>query len=171
MKNKIIFKKATKDDLLSLKKKYRITGAKIGLLCGVDPRTVRKWLSGNYIMPLAVWRLLRILLGEIRKEDVLSEINKGNTDGKMRENLQIYSRKDSKGYEFTSEAWSEGNFVCFEAYKTGLIMKYPFETNAEKNEIFLALGRVVRNRKETCSFNLDLYRDDRDRSNSIAFVK
>jgi hypothetical protein len=81
----------------------------------------------------------------------------------MRENLQVYTRKGSGGREFTSEAWIKDSFVVFEAHKNGFITKYPFETEAEKNEIFLALGRVVKNRKETCFFELDWYRDDRDR--------
>jgi hypothetical protein len=55
------------------KLRHGTTGARLALLCGVEPRTVRQWLSGDRRMPLPCWRLLRILLGDITPADAISE--------------------------------------------------------------------------------------------------
>jgi hypothetical protein len=64
--------------LKEIKMKHGLTGARIGLLTGVTPRTVRSWLApveaGTYTkMPASCWRLLRVLLGEATPEDVIRE--------------------------------------------------------------------------------------------------
>jgi DNA-binding transcriptional regulator YiaG len=64
------------DDLKKLKDKYNLTGARIGVLTGTSPRTVRQWLAPEEAathqqMPRSAWRLLRILLGEATPEEII----------------------------------------------------------------------------------------------------
>lgn len=69
-----------KFDLRQLKDRYNLTGAKIALLTGTTPRTVRGWLSpiesGSHVeIPVSCWRLLKILTGAATPAMVLNEIN------------------------------------------------------------------------------------------------
>jgi transcriptional regulator with XRE-family HTH domain len=59
-----------------LKEKHGLTGARIGLLAGVAPRTVRQWLEPEsnlryvHIPHSALW-LLHLLLGEATPEEII----------------------------------------------------------------------------------------------------
>jgi hypothetical protein len=73
-----MIKDNTTKNLHYLKEKHGLTGARIGVLTGVTPRTVRHWLApedspGHREMPLSAWWLLRILLGEATPEEILQE--------------------------------------------------------------------------------------------------
>lgn len=48
----------TSDEIRALLKKRGLTGSAAAKLCGVNPRTVRRWTGGDISMPYAVWRLL-----------------------------------------------------------------------------------------------------------------
>ncbi|MDR2490263.1 MAG: hypothetical protein LBD20_02555 [Spirochaetaceae bacterium] len=64
----------TRAELNSWKQRHNLTGARIALLCGVECRTVRHWLSGARIITTSCWRLLRVLLGDITPAEQLAEI-------------------------------------------------------------------------------------------------
>jgi DNA-binding transcriptional regulator YiaG len=64
---------ASADKINAFKAQHNLTGARIALLCGVAPRTVRQWLSGECKVPDSCWRLLRIMVGEITVEQTLDE--------------------------------------------------------------------------------------------------
>ena len=66
----------TVPELNEWKQRHGLTGARIALLCGVEPRTVRQWLSGDRRIPIPCWRLLRIMLGEITPEEQVAEVER-----------------------------------------------------------------------------------------------
>jgi hypothetical protein len=41
-----------------------LSTAEVGDLLGVDPRTVRRWIGGDRVMPWATWFALRTLIEE-----------------------------------------------------------------------------------------------------------
>jgi hypothetical protein len=64
--------------LHDLKDQHALTGARIGVLTGVVPRTVRGWLAPDdnprhVDIPPSAWRLLRILLKEATPEEIIRE--------------------------------------------------------------------------------------------------
>jgi transcriptional regulator with XRE-family HTH domain len=70
-----------KNNLRSLKEKHGLTGAQIGILAGVSPRTVRTWLipednPRHITIPRSAWRLLCLLLGEATPEEIIREAEK-----------------------------------------------------------------------------------------------
>jgi hypothetical protein len=51
-----------------------LTGARMALLIGVAPRSVRDWLFGDRRIPLSAWRLLRLMTREAEVDDIFREI-------------------------------------------------------------------------------------------------
>lgn len=48
----------TSADLRAIMKAADLTGSDVAEICGVNPRTVRRWTGGDITMPYAAWMLL-----------------------------------------------------------------------------------------------------------------
>jgi hypothetical protein len=75
-----MYKTPHPEEIRDFMKRHELTGSSFGTLCGVNGRTVRRWvapveLEAHWDMPSAAWALARILCGESTPQEILDELN------------------------------------------------------------------------------------------------
>lgn len=75
-----MYKSPAPDDLRSFMARHDLSGSRLGKLCSVEGRTVRRWLApvdvdGHWDMPGPLWALVRLLFEEVTPEQLLAEFD------------------------------------------------------------------------------------------------
>lgn len=75
-----MYKQPSPQEIKEFMGRNNLTGSQLAFLCGVNSRTVRRWISpednqGHWSMSASAWALVRILCGEATKNTILAELN------------------------------------------------------------------------------------------------
>lgn len=75
-----MYNKPSPDAIKEFMGRHTLTGSELGKLCGVNSRTVRRWIApesiqGHWDMPGAAWALVRILCGDATPQEIIEELN------------------------------------------------------------------------------------------------
>ena len=67
------------------RRRHNLSEKQVGHLTGVDERKVRKWSSGESAIPLAVWRILKICMGELSAVELVASMPERDPRGRKLE--------------------------------------------------------------------------------------